>query len=105
MELTLENLHPRLYENVEKLLVIQHLRNIKKDVKGNEHTWIDGPDGQNYHCAICGISKCGDYGSYSTCESWIIELLIDIVNRLDNNDVYFKSLAEQWNKFSERRLK
>lgn len=37
----------------------------------NKHVWIDGPDGQRYHCPVCGISKCDDYGQYDTCESYV----------------------------------
>lgn len=40
------------------------------------HVWIDGPDGPNYHCANCGISKCDDYDCYDTCESWFKERVV-----------------------------
>ena len=36
-----------------------------------EHIWTDGPDGPNYHCPMCGISRVDDFCGHPTCESWI----------------------------------
>lgn len=36
----------------------------------HRHKFIDGPDGEKYHCRNCGISKCQDWAGYNTCEAW-----------------------------------
>ncbi len=71
----LRDVAPNLYRDVERILVKSYLRKrvqlAIRDKSG--HDWIDGPDGEKYHCQECGISKVQDYGSYHNCEAWIME--------------------------------
>ena len=37
-----------------------------------QHVWIDGPDGPDYHCPVCGVSRAEDYVNKS-CEDILRE--------------------------------
>jgi hypothetical protein len=69
---------------------------------GQPHIWVNGPDGLGYHCPICGISKCDDYGGFRTCESWILELANRIRGQSPKN-AYLEGEARLWIEYLKKR--
>ncbi len=73
--------------------------------QGTPHIWMNGPDGQNYHCPVCGIDKCDDHASYDTCESHILRTSARIISSgrihslssLENN-------RQQWREYLVKQL-
>jgi len=48
-----------------------------------DHTWTNGPDGPDYHCEVCSISKVNDYDGYD-CIAWQRKIERDYEVELQN---------------------
>ena len=71
---------------------------------GTKHIWISGPDGDVYHCPICGISRCNDWDAYDTCEKWTI-YIADKVKRDINKDGQYGDyfmVRQQWQEYFKK---
>mgnify|MGYP001611823524 CR=1 FL=1 len=65
-----------------------------------KHIWIDGPDGHNYHCPSCGISRCDDYDAHSTCIEWVLYISDESHGSLESR---FEMNNPAWEKYIEDR--
>lgn len=59
-----------------------------------KHVWIDGPDGGNYHCVVCGHSRSGP--PTDTCEEYII---LEYNRIKHGNYPDCVGLSEQWKRW------
>lgn len=62
------------------------------------HVWIDGPDGPGYHCAVCGASRCNDYGA--TCKEFVGNMTWKTPQYVDS---YYEGLERQWREYLEKQ--